>query len=633
MNIDELIKYTPEELDLFIKQAEHNYIYGLKEINDELYDAAIELYNSKTGKQRKSDVSELPESMVNLPYWMPSLDKVQHNSPVLNRWKTKNKNDTYVVSAKMDGGSALYILTDVGPKLYTRGTYSKGQDITPLIKYLNIPTTSNICVRGELIIPNSIFELKYKDKYSNARALVAGLYRTFNINNYKKNKVNVDLAKDVRFITYEIIEHTEKQMTPEEQLNILNKLGFNYVKHIVCASEDLSYDLLSKLYDDFCKDLDYKIDGLVIYNNTTNIRAVDSRPDYAIAYKKELESLIGFTKVIYIQWNLTKKGILKPVIYIEPIIINNTKINKTTGKNALFIYSNNIGPGTEVKIIRSGDVIPNIAEVITPTKAQMPENYKWTESGIDIYPIDKNPQEELIIRINNFFEILNTMNINRKTIEKITSALSIKTLEEFLLLKEEDINFLGDKISNKIITNVHKSIENANIYTLMAASNLFDGGINLKKLKLIVDTLGFEYLKDYKKEKDEEYISKLLEIKGIADKTAGAFIKGLNEFISFYNFITSNFITSNVASSNVASSISVAKNDKLLNINIIFSGIRDSELEKKILDAGGIIKTTMSKKLNYLIIPDSKYENKKTDYARDNSIIIITIDDFRKFVL
>ena len=57
---------------------------------------------------------------------------------------------------------------------------------------------------------------------------------------------------------------------------------------------------------------------------------------------------------------ISKDGFIKPTILLEPVAIGGVEIKRVTGNNAKFIVDNKIGPGAQVEIIRSGDVIPKI---------------------------------------------------------------------------------------------------------------------------------------------------------------------------------------------------------------------------------------------------------------------------------
>ena len=83
---------------------------------------------------------------------------------------------------------------------------------------------------------------------------------------------------------------------------------------------------------------------------------------------------IKSTTIEEIQWNPSKDGILIPRIRIKPITISGNKITYVTGFNARFIEDNSLSTGAVVNIIRSGDVIPVIHNVIeTVNKAELPD--------------------------------------------------------------------------------------------------------------------------------------------------------------------------------------------------------------------------------------------------------------------
>ena len=96
---------------------------------------------------------------------MGSMDKIKNNEKELNNWIKKYNNENgYVLSDfKLDGISGLLQHIDGETKLYTRGEFHHGQNITHLIKFINnIPDLTDskqeITVRGELIITKDNFK-------------------------------------------------------------------------------------------------------------------------------------------------------------------------------------------------------------------------------------------------------------------------------------------------------------------------------------------------------------------------------------------------------------------------------------------------------------------------------------------
>lgn len=149
-------------------------------VSDSIFDTLKEIL-----EERDPDNSFLYEvgapiesNKVKLPFPMGSLDKIKPTTGELERW-TKIYKGSYELSDKLDGISALlYKKDDV--KLYSRGDGLFGQDITHLLKYVNIDLSAfpnNNAVRGELILSKKNFEKIKKDdpKIKNARNIVAGV--------------------------------------------------------------------------------------------------------------------------------------------------------------------------------------------------------------------------------------------------------------------------------------------------------------------------------------------------------------------------------------------------------------------------------------------------------------------------
>ena len=91
------------------------------------------------------------------------------------------------------------------------------------------------------------------------------------------------------------------------------------------------------------------------------------------------------TQVIDVFWNATKDGYLIPSIKHEKIQLTEVESEYVSGFNAKYITDNKIGKGTILKILRVGEVIPSIVEVIKGTEPSMPnEDYIWDENRVHI---------------------------------------------------------------------------------------------------------------------------------------------------------------------------------------------------------------------------------------------------------
>ena len=95
---------------------------------------------------------------VTLPVHMPSMDKIKPDTNALDTWMQKYKGP-YVLSCKLDGVSGLYYTMDTTePKLFTRGDGTVGQDVSKLLKHIQIPNIPNVIIRGEFILSKANYK-------------------------------------------------------------------------------------------------------------------------------------------------------------------------------------------------------------------------------------------------------------------------------------------------------------------------------------------------------------------------------------------------------------------------------------------------------------------------------------------
>jgi NAD-dependent DNA ligase len=262
------------------------------------------------------------------------------------------------MSCKLDGVSGLYSTENGELKLYTRGDGTVGQDISHFLPYLKLPKVDNTVVRGEFIMTKAIFNAKYKDHFANPRNLIAGTINRLTVN---------DVIYDIHFVAYEVLVPS---LSPSAQMAFLQNNGFNAVRNGV--RPDKTNELLSWLLVLWRGDYEYEIDGVIVTNDKIYPRKVGN-PDHSFAFKMVLSDQMAETKVVDVHWTASKDGYLKPRVQIEPVHLSGVKIEFATGFNGAFIRNNRIGVGALINIIRSGDVIPYIKDVITPAdEGKMP---------------------------------------------------------------------------------------------------------------------------------------------------------------------------------------------------------------------------------------------------------------------
>jgi DNA ligase (NAD+) len=122
--------------------------------------------------------------------------------------------------------------------------------------------------------------------------------------------------------------------------------------------------------------------------------------------------------------------------------------------------------------------------------------------------------------------------------------------------------------------------------------------------------------------------SDLLKIDGIASITANQFIDGLPEFFEFMKDIGIDCNKTNVVSKPVVESSSAKST--LKDLIVVFTGIRDKELEAEIESRGGKVASAVSGKTKVVVAKDPSEETGKVKAAKELGIPVITIETFRK---
>jgi len=625
-------KLNKDELVALLKQSDNQY-HNLGEpmFSDVEYDE-VKDYLRKIDKNNEYfkhvGAEIIGKDKVKLPYFLGSQDKIKDDVKTLEKWVKKYNNPaSYIISEKLDGISCLIVYGNGNVngngndniKIYTRGDGKYGQDISHLKdKIKDLPkllkTTSKIAVRGELIISKANWQ-KIAHKGTTARNVVAGF-----VNSKKADK---EIADYIEFIVYDVIEPRTKL---EDGLIFAKKHKFNVVKHI--KINNLTISELYELYKEWKNESKYEIDGLVVTHNDLYKLKSGENPKYSFAFKSLAMHEEVRVIVKDVEWNVSKDKYLKPIVKFDEIKLNGVKIKQATGFNAEYISKNNIGVGSKIIIIRSGDVIPHIKEVLTPSTNKKPllPDVPFIWNGKDIILDDDNKNREQDIKTyTHFMKSLNIKGIGEGVITKLYDN-SYDTLIKIINITKTQLLKI-DGFKDKSATNLLKALEeikSKNCVELMTASNIFGRGMGEKKLNLIIDK--YPYICNNQEKASNITLEDIKKINGMGEKSALLFITNLKEFYKFYNSL--NIIPEVIVK--VPKITNTNTNNKYKDNIYVFTGIRDKDLEKIIIASGGTIGSTITRKTTLLIIKNADDETTKVKKAREFNIPIITYDEFIK---
>lgn len=375
---------------------------------------------------------------------------IKHTYPMLSLAKIKFKKD-YVpydefckafsyqdedieFGPKLDG-NAITCQYDDGKlvMISSRGTGTLGQNHLLKLKNKVPAIIKNFTgeIRGEVVIDIDLFNQKYLNKpYKNARNFVAGVLGS----DFEKSML--DKYADIDFVAFDI-----KGLNVDNQNKWLASKGFDVLDMVKIYNSDIidetTFIQIYNEFENYRKTCKYQLDGIVAkYTNPdlrTKLGEGGHHPNWALAIKFVAEEV--YTTIIDIEWNLTKTGKLAPVAILKPVELMGSTVQRASLYNASWLIKNKCYPGAEVKLVKSGDIIPTIIDV---TKASdeafslMTEwnNYQVKYDGVQLIVEGfENTDEFKSIKLHNAITALGFKNIGPATCEQIHKAgLDLNTI-------------------------------------------------------------------------------------------------------------------------------------------------------------------------------------------------------------
>ena len=622
---------TINEIVKFLLYCDNAYRNTDNEIIDDLtYDLLYDELKKKDPDNYFFSIIEYSiekRNKIDLPYPMGSLDKIKPKDNKIKNWTNKYIGD-YVISEKLDGiSSQLHKINGIST-LYTRGDGLKGLNITHILRYLikkdileKLP--NDISIRGEIILEKKDFE-KLEKSYKNARSAISGLASS-DVSSFDEN-----VAKKAKLIVYDILNYDH--LNHLEKLKFLEKTNLDVVWYKKITSKDFEENLINN-FKERKNSSKFNIDGIVCHDISKSYKHKEGNPKHAFAFKMNYDNQIKETKVIDVTWDPSMYGYLQPTVIIEPVEIDGSTISRATGHNAKFINDNSIGVGSIIKIIKSGDVIPYILDVVKKTKVKWPDiKYKWNDTEIDIIVDKPNKETKDIIenkKIVHFFRTIKVKNLSDGIVKKLydngynSISKIIDADQEYL----ENIDGIGKKMVKKIYDDMKKCFKNIKLNILMAASLKFDRGFGVRRLKLITDNIPNILNNNLKK---ETIYNSIIEIDGFSEITTKQFIKNLESFKKFFNELEEVIDLKSLKKPIVKTLKKNKESNKFSDKKFVFSGFRDDELTDKIINLGGQVTNTVSKNTHMLIVKDISEISSKITKAEENNVKIIEKANFIK---
>ncbi|MEP7212893.1 MAG: NAD-dependent DNA ligase LigA [Acidobacteriota bacterium] len=367
----------------------------------------------------------------------------------------------YVAELKIDGLSvAIHYENGFLTAGATRGDGVRGDEVTANVKTikkiplkLKVDGTGHAEVRGEVFLSRSQFqkinaelEMLGEKTFANPRNCASGTLRML-------DSATV-AARRLDMFPYDVLRGNQKMFaTHWENFEWLAANGFHVNPHReLCGNFEELSEFINSI-ESKRDALDYEIDGVVVKVNSTQLQqefgATTKAPRWAIAYKYPARQ--ATTRLTDIQIQVGRTGALTPVAYLEPTLLAGTVVARASLHNEDEIKRLGIKLGDIVLIEKSGEIIPQVLQVVESKRDGSETEYTFP----DICPVCQHPavrpEGEAVRRCTN-------PNCPAKVKARVLYFASRKAM---------DIEGLGEVLVETLVTN--GEVKNvADLYELSA---------------------------------------------------------------------------------------------------------------------------------------------------------------------
>ena len=580
-----------------------------------------------------------------------SLEKVEHNHPMLSLQKTKSEEEVVnflkgydaISMAKMDGLTCSLLYKDGElVSAETRGNGIIGENVTHNMKWVQnvpliIPIHDEVIIDGEIICTYKNFE-QFQDKFANPRNFAAGSIRLLNAAECA--------ARKLTFVAWDCIKGLEDKEKLSDKLYELNNLGFEIVPYIPLQKDMIDIDHIKHcniLIQDWAKDPDfsYPIDGTVYKFDDCKYYTSLGRTEHhfrgGIAFKfydEEYES-----RLKDIEWSIGKTGQLTPVAIFDDIDFGDSIVNRASLHN-LNIMQQVLGdtPHKRQKIwvCKQNQIIPQITRSLSDFYLEPGMTYKdmvlvppticpicgepTVVKDDFLYCSNPNCDGKFINHLDHFVgkKGLDIKGLSKATLQKLINWEWVTSLKDIFHLHSYQNEWAKkDGFGPKSVINILTAIENAKECELWQF-------ISALSIPLIGSTYAKEIARRCETWENFRNTKDFLMWDGFGSETYNSLMNyNYEEADELVNSIL--HIKNSLYNNNEINSTNNNLNGKILCITGSLNHFKNrDEAISTIEAAGGKVTSSVSKKTNYLVNNDLESTSSKNVKAKSLNIPIIT---------
>jgi DNA ligase (NAD+) len=644
----------------------HDYRYYTKNdpvISDRAYDTLfkrlqdlekefpdLQSPNSPTKRVGAEPVDELKKKKHTRP--MLSLDSALEKSEIedFKDYVDRHLDDEteYVLEPKLDGLS-VKVVYENGSFDYgaTRGDGTTGEDISENLKTIgSLPLQlqhdgeipQKLAVRGEVLMSRSGFQEinkkrvnEGKEPFANPRNAAAGTVRQLDPKNVADKPLDIFFYELLLADDWEVHSHWEV-------LNQFPKWGLkthplnNKVKSMRDA---VKYH--QKLTDER-DDMDYEIDGMVIkvdgFSQRETLGTRERNPRWAMAWKFPPKKEMTRLRDIVVQVGRT--GMLTPVALLDPVDIGGVTVSRATLHNEDEVREKDVRPGDKVRVVRAGDVIPEIAERVKERGKERGKEFSMPdtcpvcdtkvvrEGAYTFCPAGLSCKAQLVGHIIHYVssDAMDIENLGEKIVQQLVDREMVKDLSDLYRLKKEDflqLEGFAEKSSQKLVDAIQRS-KKPELESFLYALGIRHVGQHIAR----VLAKKYQDLKALRKAEQED-LEKTQEIgPEIAESVTHYFKEKQNQKI-----------IDRLQDVGVqVQSVQVSESDELEGLTFVFTGELDAftrdEAKERVEKMGARATSSVSGNTDYLVAGEDP--GSKMDDAKKHDVKIIDEKEFKKLL-
>lgn len=601
-NIETLVKS--------LKKYNEAYRSGKPLVSDHEYDSLIEKlrelnpdnpFLQSVEPEKFSDKKE-----VRHPVPMLSTDKA-YTKVELNRFVNRVKKEageigikeiTFKVTAKLDGLAGR----DDGKIFTTRGNGEVGYEISSAFKKGVAPVGGRGLGIGEIVVLKSYFNEHLSHQFEHPRNMVVGIISSDTLNEFAKKALQ---DKMVVFVPYAMLPTWE-------------------------GSGDALLKNTGEIISDLISRTDYPTDGVVAETTDDDVKkymgATAHHYRWQVAIKTKGETAL--TVVEGIIWQVGRTGNITPVLEIRPTHLSGATIRRVTGHHAGLIRKRHVGIGSEIEIVRSGEVIPKLEKVVRGSdRLSIPKEcpacgfiLEWNNDFLKC----NNPSCKAQIEqsISHWFKTLGNADwFGIKTIQKLVNSGydSLKKIYAMTIQDFIDIG-LGPVQSKNLVEakdiSKSKPVED---WRFLASFGISDLGLgDSRKL------LSHIRLEDLVSTKAED-IEKIHGFGSITSKSIAADIERIRDTINYMLSLGFN-LEKTVLADDIKNSESSISGKRIVFTGKMNRGTRE-EMQAAARKLGAKVQSSVSGNTEYLVCGESAGQNKIAK-AKKSGILVLSESEY-----